>query len=299
MKTVLPMQTHDLRAYWKHLRVPFQLSLSPLFLWGCFLASLRLRPALLVGFLAFHLFLYTGITAFNSAYDRDQGPVGGMLRPPPPPPHLLSFSLALQGVGALLAASVNAWFLAIYLLVACLGVAYSHPRIRWKARPTASALTVLIGQGLCGFLAGWAAARGGLAGIASERGLWGALAAALTTLGLYPLTQVYQIDEDRARGDRTLAVVLGPTRALYFGLLCLALAGVSAILVMARTSTRIDALLITGAYLVILQQVARFARDFAGQRHTVVSAFRTAMRLNFLTAAGFLVFIALHLVRVL
>ncbi len=289
----------DLRAYWKHLRLPFQLSLAPLFLWGYFLVSLRLTFALLLAFVAVHCFLYTGITAFNTAYDRDEGPVGGMLSPPPAPPHLLAFSLLVQIVGGVLALGVNPTFFSIYVIIALLGAVYSHPRTRWKASPTLSALTVLIGQGALGFLAGWAAARGGLGGIVSERGLWGILSAAFTTLGLYPLTQVYQVEEDHKRGDVTLAVALGPQRALQFGFGCLVLAGVFAVLVMARTMTRTDTALVGLAYVVILWRVAVFAQDYGRNRHTVVSAFRTAMRLNFLTSAGFLVFIALHLARLL
>lgn len=286
-------------VYWKHLRVPFQMSLAPLFLWGYFLASLTLTREFLLGFLAFHFFLYTGITAYNSAFDRDEGPVGGMLQPPPVPTGLLPFSLVVQAVGAVLAALVSPTFLAIYLTIVVMGIAYSHPRLRWKANPLASALTVFIGQGALGFLAGWVAAGSSLVSVGSERGIWGMFSAAFTTLGLYPLTQVYQIEEDAKRGDRTLAVVLGPVRALRFGFFCLMLAGIAAITVMARTSTRLDALLVSIAYVVILTCVARFAQGYLRQEVTIVSGFRTAMRLNFLTSAGFLVFIALHLLRVL
>jgi len=33
--------------------------------------------------------------------------------------------------------------------------------------------------------------------------------------GLYPLTQLYQFDEDRRRGDRTLALILGMRASLF------------------------------------------------------------------------------------
>lgn len=286
-------------AYWKHLRIPFQLSLAPIFLWGFFLADGKLSAAFLLAFISLHFFLYPGITAFNSAYDHDEGPVGGMLAPPPVPSALLGVSLALLLVGALPAFCVNVAFGPIYLIIALMGIAYSHPRMRWKAAPLASALTVFLGQGALGFLAGWVTARGGWGGIATERGVLGTLSAAFTTLGLYPITQVYQIEEDRARGDRTLAVVLGPIGALRFGGLCLILAGAAATVMMARTSTRLDALLIVCAYAIVVWQVARFARDYRRQRHTVASAFRTAMRLNYLASAGFLVFISLHLAHLL
>ena len=285
----------DLSAYWKHLRLPFQLSLAPLFLWGYLLASRPLSSAFVLAFLSLHFGLYAGITAFNSAYDRDEGPVGGMFAPPPVPSRLLAFSLAVQTFGALLAFAVGPSFLAVYLTIALLGATYSWPRTRWKAHPIASAATVFIGQGALGFLAGWVAARGGVGGIGTERGVLGMLSAAFTTLGLYPLTQVYQIVEDRKRGDRTLAVVLGPTHALMFGGGCLLIAALAAVTVMARTSSRLDAVLMACGYVVLLWQMARFTRAYSRQPLSIAGAFRAAMRLNFLAAAGFLVCIALHL----
>src|SRR5690606_31003097 len=35
---------------------------------------------------------------------------------------------------------------------------------------------------------------------------------------LYPLTQLYQVEEDRARGDRTLALLLGTRASLLFAI---------------------------------------------------------------------------------
>src|SRR5256886_8394946 len=42
--------------------------------------------------------------------------------------------------------------------------------------------------------------------------------------GLYPLTQLYQMEEDRRRGDRTLALLLGLRASLGVALACTALA---------------------------------------------------------------------------
>ncbi|MBW3630164.1 MAG: hypothetical protein KY464_12800, partial [Gemmatimonadetes bacterium] len=64
------------------------------------------------------------ITAFNSAYDQDEGPVSGMLHPPAVPPGLLAFSMLLQLGGAVIAAYVGPWFLAIYVAIALLAAAY-------------------------------------------------------------------------------------------------------------------------------------------------------------------------------
>ena len=41
---------------------------------------------------------------------------------------------------------------------------------------------------------------------------------------LYPLTQLYQFDEDRRRGDRTLALILGMRLSLIIAVVCTLLA---------------------------------------------------------------------------
>jgi 1,4-dihydroxy-2-naphthoate octaprenyltransferase len=220
-------------SYWKHMRLPFQLTLAPLFLWGFFLSEAGAGLAVLLGFVSLHFFLYPGITAFNSAYDRDTGPVSGMERPPEVPRGLLSFSVLLQAVGAGIAAAVGVPFLLIYSGIALLAGGYSHPGTRWKASPWGSAIIVAFGQGLLGFAAGWVAGADGLPAFGGELFLLGGIAAVLTTLGVYPSTQVFQIGEDKLRGDRTLAVVLGPVRALRLGSICLAGAGAAAAWLMA------------------------------------------------------------------
>ena len=42
--------------------------------------------------------------------------------------------------------------------------------------------------------------------------------------GLYPLTQLYQMEEDRRRGDRTLALMLGMRASLAVAIACTVLA---------------------------------------------------------------------------
>jgi len=83
-----------------HLRLHFQLLLAPIFLWGFTLSETAIDLRFWLGFVAFHLCLYGGTTAFNSYYDRDEGPVGGLENPPPAHEALLPFSLILQGIGA-------------------------------------------------------------------------------------------------------------------------------------------------------------------------------------------------------
>jgi 1,4-dihydroxy-2-naphthoate octaprenyltransferase len=284
-------------SYWKHMRLPFQLTLAPLFLWGVFLSEARAQAPVMLGFVSLHLFLYPGITAFNSAYDRDTGPVSGMERPPEVPPRLLGFSLLLQAIGAGIAAAAGAAFLFLYCAIALLAAGYSHPGTRWKASPWGSALVVALGQGLLGFAAGWAAGADLLLDMGSTRFVLGGIGAALTTLGLYPSTQVFQLEEDERRGDLTLARALGPVRALRLGSTCLIAAGAAAAWLMALEHGSVDALVIAAAYGLIAVHNQRFAARIAGGRLDLGSTYRWAMRTSRVSTLGFLCFIGFQLLR--
>ena len=268
-----------------HLRLHFQLLLAPIFLWAWLVAGAGLLSAAqALAFVAFHLFLYGGVTAFNSYYDRDQGPVGGLAQPPPVVAALLPFAIALQAVGWLLAALVNLPVGLAYGGFVLLSTAYSHPRLRLKGRPLPSLLTVALGQGVLAYLAAWAAARGELASALTPLGGLGLAAATLLILGLYPLSQLYQIDEDRARGDRTLAVAWGPRRCFLLALTCQALGGAALVAVVARRFGGGDGLLVGLGLALQLAAIGWWAAHF--QPAQVLANFRYVMRLNTANAGG-------------
>ena len=236
---------------WKHLRILYQLTLAPLFLWGYFLAApvgWRLVPA----FIAVHFLLYPGITAFNSYYDRDRGPIGGLRNPPPVSGVLLQFGIALKAAGFVLALPLGVTFILIYGAFVCLSVLYSHPRFRWKADPWLSAAVVGLGQGGLGFLAGWAAGEGGITGVMQSVGIQGMASAILTALGMYPLTQLFQVEEDSARGDRTICVSLGKRKALRLSQAAMFLGGIAAMAALARTNPISDSFAVGAGYVVLI-----------------------------------------------
>jgi 4-hydroxybenzoate polyprenyltransferase len=278
-----------------HLRLPFQLLLAPVYVWAWLLGGGGLSSSVMLGFLAFHLFLYGGATAFNSYYDRDEGPVGGLERPPPVVSELLPFSLAVKALGWLLAAAVNWPFFWIYGGFAALSFAYSHPRIRLKADPLASVLTVAIGQGMLAFLGGWTAVRGEVTSAWGWLGVLGSLAATLLILSFYPLTQLYQIEEDRARGDLTAAVAWGPRGSFTFSLTSQVIGGTVMLVLLYQLYGLRDVLLATAVLVGQFVAVARWAARFDQRR--VLDNYRLVMRLNRLTAAGLTLYLGYHLVR--
>ncbi len=275
-----------------HLRLHFQLLLAPIFLWGYFLSGVRAPADFWLAFVAFHIFLYGGITAFNSYYDRDQGPVGGMRVPPPVTEPLLPFSLAVLITGALLATAVNATFLAVYLAIMALGLAYSHPAIRLKARPLIGLATVAVGQGMLASLGGWASAEPDLSTV-DPIGWLGILGATLVTVGFYPITQSYQVEEDLARGDVTFAAWAGPSRGLVFSIGVQAVGAALLAIVIAQRLDPIRAALVVGFYALLLIVTAAQANEF--QRLNVMRQQRRVMVLNTIMSGGFFLFLAANL----
>jgi 4-hydroxybenzoate polyprenyltransferase len=268
----------DLRTLLVHLRLHFQLLLAPVFLWGWLVAGGGLSRSVVLGFVAFHFFLYSGATAFNSYYDRDVGPVGGLERPPSVVPALLPFSLGVQAIGWVVAALVNLPFWLAYGVFVGLSFAYSHPRIRWKARTWTSLLVVGFGQGALAFVAAWAATRGEIVSAWSVEGMLGAAAAVLLILALYPLTQLYQIDEDAARGDQTVAVVWGPARCFAFAVSCTMLGGVAMLAVLTRRYGVFDTLLVGIGLAAQAAVLLWLAGHF--ERGQVLKNYRRVMRIN-------------------
>lgn len=173
----------------------------------------QLVPALL-GLVLWIACLNGGTLALNSAFDRDEGDVAYLRRPPPPPRGLASFSLSLMAVGLLGALALPAGYIAAYVLCFVLSVLYSVPPFRLKAVAGTDWAINMWGFGTLTPYAGWAAT--GMA-VDPARALV-LLAFCPLFAALYPLTQLYQVEEDRRRGDRTFASVLGARRSLDIAL---------------------------------------------------------------------------------
>jgi 4-hydroxybenzoate polyprenyltransferase len=177
------------------------------------LAGTALGPAALA-LIAWVVCLNGGTLALNSAFDRDEGDIAYLRAPPSPPRNLAAFSLALMTVGLLLGLLLPRAFLAAYALCFGLSVLYSVPPFRLKAVAGADWVINMVGFGTLTPFAGWAA---------TGRPLGPGAALVLVAFcplfaSLYPLTQLYQLDEDRQRGDRTLASMLGERRSLIVAL---------------------------------------------------------------------------------
>jgi 4-hydroxybenzoate polyprenyltransferase len=179
----------------------------------------RLSAALL-GLVVWVVGLNGGTLAINSAFDRDEGDVAYLRNPPPAPTHLFRFGLTLMLLGQLTALTLPLEFALAYGFCFALSILYSVPPFRLKAVAGVDWLINMWGFGTLTPFAGWAAT-----GVPLDpaRGLV-LLAFCPLFAALYPLTQLYQMEADGRRGDRTLALRLGLRRSLLVSLLCAALA---------------------------------------------------------------------------
>jgi len=166
------------------------------------------------------IFLNGGTLAINSVFDKDEGDIGYLNAPPPLPRHLLAFSVALLAGGQLLAFALPPAFQVAYAVCFLLSILYSVPPFRFKAVAGVDWVINMWGFGTLTPFAAWAA---------TGRPLDAGHALVLLGFcplfaGLYPLTQLYQMEEDRRRGDRTLALLLGLRASLGVAIGCAALA---------------------------------------------------------------------------
>ena len=199
-----------------------------------------------------------GTLALNSAFDRDEGDIAYLKRPPPAPRHLAVFSLGLMTAGQLLALALPAQFAAVYAVCFVLSILYSVPPFRLKSVAGADWLINMWGFGTLTPYAGWATTGLPLDGTR-----------ALVLLGfcplfaaLYPLTQLYQLEEDSRRGDRTFALVLGPRRSLDVAIAAVLLA--FTLFLAAASRAPWDLVLLGGALLTWLAVLIPWRRSWKG-----------------------------------
>ena len=167
-----------------------------------------------LGLIAWVVALNGGTLALNSAFDRDDEDVAYLRQPPPPPTWLAQFAGSLMLAGAVLTWSLPVAYRLVYFACVLLSVLYSVPPFRLKAVAGADLIINVFGFGIATAYAGWAISGRPFAGPAALV-VW---AFCPLFAALYPLTQLYQMDADHARGDRTLVLRLGTRRSLGLAL---------------------------------------------------------------------------------
>ena len=194
-----------------HLRIPFSLFLMPVF-WFAVSQSQNPNWSIAAGlFLVLHLLIYPASNAYNSYFDKDEGSIGGLENPPPVSLELFYVSWILDIIAIIVAYFLGGWILSLALIIySSISKAYSNDKIRLKKYPIISWLTVGIFQGAFTYLTViQAVGKIELNEIWQNKYLFPAILSSLNLLGFYPMTQIYQHEEDARRGDMTMSRLLG------------------------------------------------------------------------------------------
>ena len=206
------------RSSWLHLRIHFSFFLLPIFLFSLAVSPNFNGPRLLWVFVILHLLLYPASNGYNSYFDKDEKSIGGLRNPPPVKKGLYWLSLILDLLAIVLAyLKINTTFALMVLIYGLISKAYSHPSVRLKKYGWTSWMITGLFQGLFTFIACYLGINDFEIGHALKKEVL--VPGLLTSLMLwanYPLTQVYQHEEDTRRGDITISARLGITGTFFF-----------------------------------------------------------------------------------
>ena len=190
----------------KLMRIPFSIFLMPVFWFALIpIEDIPIAKSVFIFFLI-HVLIYPASNGYNSYFDKDEGSIGGLKTPPKVNRHLFPMVVTFDIIAIVCAFLLSihfGWMCVIYIAVS---KAYSWDKIRLKRFPILSTLVVTFFQGFFMFYT----VQVGLGFYNWDNvNLFFAVASSLFLLGSYPLTQVYQHDEDSERGDLTVSLMLG------------------------------------------------------------------------------------------
>jgi len=193
-----------------HFRFAFSFFLMPVYFFALSQApTINISYAILV-FIIWHLFIYPASNGYNSYFDKDEGSIALVEKPPQVDISLYYTTLLTEICGVLLSFLVSFEFALSTIIYGLLSKAYSHPAIRLKKYPISSFLVVFIFQGAFVYWTTLSAVSGqSVFSLYSNPFLIAGLICSCLIGASYPLTQVYQHQEDQKRGDKTLSLLLG------------------------------------------------------------------------------------------
>lgn len=210
-----------MKAIIQHLRFPFSFLLMPVFLFSvwCFPAgAAKYNVIYYIGFVL-HFLVYPASNAYNSTQDRDVGSVGLIKNPLPIPKYLLVITIIMDIVAIIMCFFINMQttvLVAIYILVSRL---YSWRKVRLKQYPNIGFLTVFICQGALVFFIVGASIEWRISCLGGEFHWQYFIVSLIPSLfigSMYPLSQIYQHEQDRKDGVYTISAMLGYRNTFLF-----------------------------------------------------------------------------------
>lgn len=271
------------RSTFLHLRIPFSFFLLPVFLLACAIARDVETTNLILSFLILHLLVYPASNGFNSYFDKDEKSIGGLRKPPKVTKELYAVSLMLDFLGLLLGLFISIEFVLMVFVYGMVSKAYSHPSVRLKKYPILGWLAAGVFQGYFTFILSYVALKNSSVADSFE---WGiqlpAILSSALLFGSYPMTQVYQHEEDAKRGDRTISLLLGVLGTFHFTALAFALASAGFEYYFMSYFSPLDAILFLGSLSPVLLYFGWWYMQVRKNRSA--ADFTNTMRLNLISS---------------
>lgn len=194
------------RSTIQHLRFGFSLFLMPVYWFALSQAqNINYVNAIQI-FMILHLLVYPASNGYNSYMDNDKGSIGGIKSPLPVKKELFYISIFMDLIAIALSLFLSIKVTAALLIYITASRLYSYRGVRLKKFPVIGYLTVIFCQGtLVYYLVSFSVAEMATIG----QIIFPALITSLLIGGTYPLTQVYQHEQDKADGVTTLSYLLG------------------------------------------------------------------------------------------
>jgi 1,4-dihydroxy-2-naphthoate octaprenyltransferase len=164
-------------------------------------------------FIILHVLVYPASNGYNSYMDKDTSPIGGLENPLQPTRQLFLVTICLDIIAVALSFFIT-WIFAIGIFLYIMASrAYSYRSIRLKKFPFTGYFTVIIFQGAVTFFLVFHGADGNHT---LHVPVISMVAASLLIGGFYPLTQIYQHEEDANDGVETISYRLGYNGTFIF-----------------------------------------------------------------------------------
>ena len=213
------------RSTFLHLRIPFSFFLMPVFLFAWAVTDEPNPQSGILAFVILHFLVYPASNGFNSYFDKDEKSIGGLKYPPKVSKQLYQMSLVFDLAGLALSLLISVEFMLMVLVYGLVSKMYSHPSVRLKKMPIIGWLAIGIFQGYFTLIMS-AMGIGDLSFTQTftDKIQYAGLLSSILLFGSYPMTQVYQHEEDAKRGDITISLKLGILGTFHFTALTFLLA---------------------------------------------------------------------------
>ena len=234
--------------------------------------------ALLV-FVILHLLVYPASNGYNSYMDRDTSPIGGLKNPMEPTRQLFLVTVIMDIVAVTLSFFISPIFVLAIFFYILASRAYSYRKIRLKEYPVIGYLTVIIFQGAVTFFLVY---HGSEINHTTHVPAIAMIASSLLIGGFYPLTQIYQHEEDYKDGIITISYLLGYKGTFIFTGIVYALAFITLGLYFYLNSEIMNFIILQ---IFMLPVIVYFFRWFSKVvKNNSEANFKNTMRMNILAS---------------